>query len=270
MICGFCFGKHRRKEKMLSLPAIDKIIDGCAEGGIQKINIAGGEPFTVPETLEKTIRFSKEKGLIVGIISNGSLITEKWIQNNAVYIDWLGISIDSLNPETNLKIGRVLKNNAGLSNDYLSICKWIKNSGIQLKINTVVNKYNYNEIMIDFLNQALPERWKVLQVLPINEKNETDFTISKDQFDLFLKNHQNLHPDIHIFPENNEQMRGSYLMIDPYGRFYDNTGNDYRYSDPIQNVGFEKAYQQIEYHHEVFLARGGEAAVKQKKPILKF
>jgi radical S-adenosyl methionine domain-containing protein 2 len=59
-------------------------------------------------------------------------------------------------------------------------------------------------------------------------------------------------------------MLASYLMIDPFGRFFansDNTKNkiakgaDYAYSSPILNVGIMQAFEQIEFNFDRFINR---------------
>jgi radical S-adenosyl methionine domain-containing protein 2 len=38
---------------------------------------------------------------------------------------------------------------------------------------------------------------------------------------------------LEIFSETNEEMIESYIMVDPYGRFYQNSGAIYQYSKSI-------------------------------------
>ena len=62
---------------------------------------------------------------------------------------------------------------------------------------------------------------------------------------------------IRVVPENNEAMTGSYLMIDPLGRFFDNTKGEHTYSSPIIAVGMQEALAEIQVFPERFIARGG-------------
>jgi radical S-adenosyl methionine domain-containing protein 2 len=52
-------------------------------------------------------------------------------------------------------------------------------------------------------------------------------------------------------------MRGSYAMVDPAGRFFDNATGGYRYSAPILDVGIEAAWREIVFDATVFEARHG-------------
>lgn len=72
---------------------------------MEKINFSGGEPFIVNRGrhLGEMVKFCKMvlKLPSVSIISNGSLITEKWFQNYGQYVDIMAVSCDSFNEETN-------------------------------------------------------------------------------------------------------------------------------------------------------------------------
>lgn len=58
-------------------------------------------------------------------------------------------------------------------------------------------------------------------------------------------------------PEDNEDMTGSYAMVDPAGRFFDNTAGHYRYSRSILSVGIADAWQDIRFDAQRFEERGG-------------
>ncbi|PNI72865.1 RSAD2 isoform 3, partial [Pan troglodytes] len=78
--------------------------------GMEKINFSGGEPFLPDrgEYLGKLVRFCKVELRLpsVSIVSNGSLIRERWFQNYGEYLDILAISCDSFDEEVNVLIGR--------------------------------------------------------------------------------------------------------------------------------------------------------------------
>src|SRR5260221_1172339 len=77
--CVFCprDDMHRR-QGVMSLELFRKVVDECAELGITHVRVHNyGEPFLDHHLTEK-IRYAKDKGITeVGIISNGSLLTEK-------------------------------------------------------------------------------------------------------------------------------------------------------------------------------------------------
>ena len=69
----------------------------------------------------------------------------------------------------------------------------------------------------------------------------------------FIKRHENFNP----IAEDNDAMLESYIMVDPLGRFYQNSGNLYSYSESILEVGVVRAFNQVMYNHLKFVERGG-------------
>ena len=195
--------------------------------------------------------------MITSIVTNGWKIDEKWLDENSKKLDWIGVSVDSLNPETNLKLGRCVGGQT-LSTSYLvRILKKARSLGLKIKINTVVTQLNKNELLHELISEINPEKWKVFQVLILEGENDhaKSLTVNREEFEQFLANHQDLIGSTEIYPEYNDDMTGSYLMIDPSGRFVDNTGGEYRYSDCILDVGVEEALKQVAIFVETFNRR---------------
>lgn len=266
MRCKFCFAifqdvthsilpkGHLPKEQAL------EVVLQLAEIGFEKITFAGGEPTLCP-WLPDLIKTAKQAGLTTMIVTNGSKLTDSFLQDNKQYLDWIAISVDSLKDETNFATGRAISDKKVLSSDdYFSLVDKIKQHGYGLKINTVVTRYNFSENMSEFIRYAKPIRWKVLQVLPIIGQNDLkidDLKISVEEFQFFLDTHADIYDCTCIVPESNEQMRGSYAMVDPAGRFFDNTEGTHNYSKPILEIGARLAIQQVNYDFSKFVLRGG-------------
>jgi radical S-adenosyl methionine domain-containing protein 2 len=228
------------------------IIDKLAEAGLRKITFAGGEPMLY-KYLDSCIRHSKEIGLTTSIITNGSLLTADWLAKMMSYLDWVGLSVDSLNLGTQQLIGRVWHKKV----PYQHLVELIHLMGFRLKINTVVNAYNFKEDMSDFMRWANPDRWKVFQALRIEGQNDTQFDeikVSEDQYLSFISRHRELSC---MVPENNEAMTGSYLLIDPQGRLFENSAGKHTYSQPLQKSSVEKCLSEINLNREMFVNRGG-------------
>ncbi|WP_161499418.1 viperin family antiviral radical SAM protein [Flavipsychrobacter stenotrophus] len=266
MRCKFCFAtfqdvKHSilPKGHLPKEQAIEVILQ-LAEIGFEKITFAGGEPTLCP-WLPELIATAKEAGMTTMIVTNGSKVSDTFLEANKHTLDWIAVSIDSLNADTNISTGRAIAGNTPLTLDYYaSLVDRIKQHGYGLKINTVVSSKNYNEHMNEFIRYAKPKRWKLLQVLPIAGQNDlkiNEFKISDEQFRLFLENHNNLYDITSIVPESNSQMKGSYAMVDPAGRFYDNTTGKHNYSSSIIEIGSQLAIQQVNYDFSKFVSRGG-------------
>lgn len=275
MRCKFCFATFQ-DVKLSILPkghlpkeqAIEVILH-LAEIGFEKITFAGGEPTLCP-WLPELIKTAKQAGLTTMIVTNGSKITDSFLQSNQYHLDWIAISIDSLNSETNLATGRAISGKTPLKLDYYTfLVDRIKQHGYGIKINTVVSSKNFNENLNDLIRYAKPKRWKLFQVLPMkgqNDLNIENFKITEKQFQLFIENHKGLKNITSIVPESNNQMIGSYAMVDPAGRFFDNTTGGHTYSIPILEIGARLAIQQMSYDFSKFVSRGGFYNWSNPKP----
>lgn len=265
MRCKHCFATFQDVKKTIlpkgHLPKGKAILlmEELCKTSISKITFAGGEPTLCPWLFD-LIKIAKKHGKTTMIVTNGSKINEEWLLKFSTITDWITLSIDSVNNATNLKSGRAITGKRVISKaQYLAMCKLIKDSGIRLKINTVVTSDNCQERMSDFIETTKPERWKIMQVLPIKGQNDScisELIISKEQFEKFL--HQNqCNLSIPIIPESNEDMTDSYLMIDPAGRFFQNTNGTHTYSQPILEVGIKKALAQNFIDESKYVSRGG-------------
>jgi MoaA/NifB/PqqE/SkfB family radical SAM enzyme len=77
--CVFCpRDEMHRKQGVMSFELFRKIVDECVELDITHVRVHNyGEPFMDRQLVQK-VRYAKEKGIEeVGMISNGSLITEQ-------------------------------------------------------------------------------------------------------------------------------------------------------------------------------------------------
>lgn len=221
-----------------------------------RLNLVGGEP-TLSKNFGEIITIARQIGYKIGIVTNGSFLDEEFVLRFANDISVMGISVDAAQEDLMIKIGRSTRSGKVL--DLNSLIKNVNllrslNPQIKIKVNTVVNKYNYDHDMSDFIKRIEPDKWKIFKVLPnINPEAE----ITDDQFYRFLDSHKQF-TDI-MFPEDNDLMTGSYIMVDPLGRFFDNTCSKeqkgYLYSKPITEVGAFKAFQDTNISMEKFRAR---------------
>jgi len=267
MRCKFCFAGFKDVRQSIlpkgHLPRVQAIhvVQQLADLGFEKITFAGGEP-TLCSWLPDLIATAKQAGLTTMIVSNGSKLTDKFLQENKPHLDWIAISVDSLNAESNIATGRAISGHTSLHSDYYySLADRIKQHDYGFKVNTVVSRLNFNEIMSEFIRYSKPKRWKIFQVLPIVGQNDLhidNFKITDAQFESFISNHSHLHDITTLVPESNKQMKGSYAMVDPAGRFYDNSTGTHNYSKPILEVGASEAIQQVNYDFVKFISRGGK------------
>ncbi|XP_065051063.1 S-adenosylmethionine-dependent nucleotide dehydratase RSAD2-like [Rhopilema esculentum] len=260
--CGFCF--HTAKTSFVQpLDEAKRGLKLLRDAGMQKINFSGGEPFLHKrgKFLGEMVKYCKEEIEVpsVSIISNGSLITEKWMQEYGEFVDILGISCDSFDESVNEKIGRHTRGKNHLETMH-RVHDWCKKHHVLFKINSVINSYNVDEDMGKYITELEPVRWKIFQCLPIDGENFGEgalrqveqFLITDEQFKGFIERHSHV-PQ--LVPESNDLMKQSYFIVDEYFRFIDNgTG---RTSKSILAVGVEAAIKESGFIEKKYLDRRG-------------
>jgi len=271
--CRFCYAPltEQRKESRISKEAGISLIQDLANSGVNKINFVGGEPMLHPH-LEPWIVAAKSCGLTTSIVSNGTKMTEEWLTKIRPHLDWLGLSIDASNDEMHALMGRGLKGEiaSGFSR-HLERSKEVwqiaRELGYGLKLNTVVTSVNADDDMSELVANLKPHRWKVFRVLRIEGENDgrvEPLLVSQEQFEDYMVRHRRSLQDFegtHIVAEDNEDMLGTYAMIDPQGRAYTNLHGRYRYSkQSAVDIGYSAAWKQVMggFSHKGFINRGGE------------
>ena len=221
-----------------------------------RLNLAGGEPLLHVGKLPDIVRQARELGFEVSLISNGSYLQGELLYQLAPQLSWLGISIDSACPFTNRAIGRSDRRGRLLDLDGLaaSLQHARHSTELRLKLNTVVNQLNHNEDLTALIDRFAPDKWKVLRMLPVVSP---ELAISDQQYADFISRHSSLGNT--LCAEDNQDMRESYLMVDPYGRFFQNSsliaGQGYVYSRPILEVGADAAFAEMVFDTRRFSAR---------------
>ncbi|KAM7375921.1 hypothetical protein PAMP_005682 [Pampus punctatissimus] len=252
--CGFCF--HTAKTSfVLPLDEAKRGLKLLKDSGMEKINFSGGEPFLHDkgEFLGKLVQYCKEELQLpsVSIVSNGSLIREKWFQKYGDYLDILAISCDSFDEATNQLIGRTQGRKSHVDNLY-KIRNWCTQYKVAFKINSVINTFNVDEDMAEHIIPLNPVRWKVFQCLLIDGENAGEealreaerFVISDQQFQEFLDRHSSVSC---LVPESNEKMR-----------FLDCREGRKDPSKSILDVGVKEAISFSGFDEKMFLKRGGK------------
>lgn len=229
--CCYCFVK--KENITTSFLNIKLIVDNLKKyfssiGVCGRINLVGGEIFMC-NYLQEIIDYIWYKGIKVSIVTNGSLLTKDFIESNRNKIDSIGISVDSLEYDTNIRIGRCSKDKTLSKEDLIEICNSIKANHIRLKINHCLSKYNEMEDISILIKTILPDRFKIFQmsiVEGINDKSK-NMQLTQEEFKNACKKYVDCNPII----EETSEMKSSYLMIDSKGDFYID-----RSDAPIGNV----------------------------------
>lgn len=266
--CKFCFASFQDVKKTIlpkgHLPKEQamQVVRLLAESGFEKITFAGGEPTLCP-WIGNLIALAKDYGMTTNLVTNGwALLKRPELLNDLTKnLRWLTLSIDSLCSDTNATSGRSLGSKQAITKDeYRLLIHQARKQGLKIKINTVVHQLNWQEPLWEFMEEVKPSRWKIFQVLPVKGQNDEhfeDYSISDEQFQAFLSLNKQAENFTTIVPETNDLMRASYVMVDPAGRFFDNSFGKHTYSDSILNTGIENALKQVSISVELFIERKG-------------
>jgi len=228
-----------------------------------RLNFAGGEPLLKEKHVLPAMRMAREIGFDVSLISNGSRLDQRLTAVLAPEISLLGLSIDAESPEVLAAIRR--QDKRGLQVDLADLAQRVAqarriNPNLQVKINTVVCSANAQEDLTGVIRAFAPERWKVLRMLPAIGRS---LQVSDAAFRAFIARHQSLANVMTV--EDNDDMVGSYIMIDPTGRFFQNRNGTpgYDYSPPICEVGASAAFESIGWSSIKFNGRYQRPQVKE-------
>ena len=265
--CTFCFATFEDIDRSNSLEKElgFKLLEEMAAEGVEKVTFVGGEPTLCPWLGEYLVK-AKSLGLTTCIVSNGTGLSEEFLDSWHEYIDWVGISIDASDDRLHYIMGRGTKADLaeGRSRHLeaaLSAWERCQKLGIRMKLNTVVCKANLDNNMTETVLQLMPERWKAFQVLPIDGQNDgrvEDLLISEDEFLEWVERHKGVSNEgINFISETNELMTGSYVMIDSLGRFYSNIEGAHKYTRSILEIGIKEAWRENQFNEHHFIEREG-------------
>ena len=259
--CKFCFVPMTEIPGHLNRSSSLRLVGELRRAGVEKLTFVGGEP-TLHPWLDDLLWEARYRGLVTCLVTNGTGITRGFLDRCGDALDWVGLSIDSASEETEAALGRGQGNHVSKA---LAAAALVKEYSIKLKVNTVVTSLNWGEDMGSLICHLSPQRWKVFQMLVVRGENDAaapTLQTTPAQFDRFLRRHARLGP----VAEDNEAMIASYAMVDPLGRFFQNSPFGYRYSAPILQVGVRAALAQVGWDRAKFIQRGGSYRWGEGRP----
>ncbi|KAL8690625.1 MAG: hypothetical protein Q9224_004365 [Gallowayella concinna] len=157
----------------------------------------------------------------VSIVTNGSLVKEKWLEQYAKYLDIMAVSCDSFDEKTNMMIGR---GKGSHLDTFVKLSELCRKYNVMFKVNTVVCRYNIEEDMNAGIERVAPFRWKCFQVLVVPGENDSSTTLR--------------------------------LILDEYMRFLNKGVKEATKS--ILEIGVPAAMDDVYWDDESFARRGGE------------
>ncbi|KAL8886015.1 MAG: hypothetical protein Q9215_006214 [Flavoplaca cf. flavocitrina] len=269
--CGFCF--HTAKiSNMLPIDEAKKGLKLLVNAGMRKVNFAGGEPFLYPAFLGELIRYCKQDLHMesVTVVTNGSLVKEKWLHQYAQHLDIMAVPCDSFHERTNTMIGRGKGTHL---ETFVKLSQLCRKHNVKFKVNTVVCRYNIDEDMNAMIAEVAPFRWKCFQVLVVEGENDSSatlrnaqrFTISNDEYQTFLSPHAHQKS---LVPESNAVMKSSYLILDENMRFLNKGVKEPTKS--ILEIGVPAVMNDVYWDEASFARRGGEYEWQKEDTALDF
>lgn len=215
--CGFCF----RKLNIVDVPfaQIEKIIKQLAKYNTKTLVLSGGEPLLRTD-IKKILKAARNLGIKTVLQTNGMLLAKR-LPELAPYIDWMSLSLDGCDEETNS-----IMRGKGHFTKLVEVLPLIKQYGIKIKLGTVVTKKNYkNVIKMGDIVGPYVSTWKLYQFYPREETpaqlNQKEFKISnalfKSTVDAVKKKFPLLPIVSHEIIEFNNK---PCILIDPDGKVY--------------------------------------------------
>lgn len=134
--CNMDSGKAYDDE--LSFDESCKLIDEFAKFNVKNICFTGGEPFSRPDFLD-ICEYAIKQGIYVCVTSNGSLITEKMINDHLYKFQLVRISIDGINANQHDSF----RNKKGAYDKAMSSISLMLKSGCNVGVVTCVSKLNF-------------------------------------------------------------------------------------------------------------------------------
>ncbi|MDZ7815404.1 MAG: viperin family antiviral radical SAM protein [Planctomycetota bacterium] len=266
MRCCYCFATFKDIPdylESLTREEIKELVRKLRRAGMAKLNVTGGEPILRLEETLSVLREAKAVGCYTSLGTNGAYLSTAVIEQlRESKVDMIALSIDLIVSETNEAIGRTVADRSFTHTDYLDLCTRTRSAGIKLKINTVVTTHNIQEDLLSFIQQVDPDRWKILQAINVHGQNEHSVRkvqVSSDDFMKYARKCRTAEDSgADVIVESEDMIRGSYIMIDRVGRFFDDTKGHHSYSERILEVGVEQAFKQVCFDREKYEKRNGD------------
>ncbi|OQY01607.1 MAG: hypothetical protein B6I20_07660 [Bacteroidetes bacterium 4572_117] len=184
--CKFCYAgcnctvNPAGSDTELSLEEFKKIIKSIyEESRVPSISFTGGEPTLRPKILIACTKYAKSLGMRVNLITNGTLITEEYVQNlKNAGLDSVQVSIEGVTA----KIHDKLVKQKGAFEKSIRAVALFKKQGIHVHTNTTLNLHNIEEskLLPGFVKNTLGlDRFSMNLVIPAGSSIFNDDLVIK-------------------------------------------------------------------------------------------
>ena len=255
--CKYCFA-HFDNNNDLTLAQWKHIIDNLKTSGlVNAINFAGGEPVLYKD-FPALVNYAFDQGFKLSIITNGSLMLNPKLMPPELFgnFDTLGISVDSINPQTLVALGACNRSHEVLTYEKLSQLITLArsvNPDIKIKLNTVITNLNANEDLTVIGKEFGIDRWKMLRMKLFAHEGSSNAALvpSQADFDGFVARHYEVSED--VVPEND--LTRSYIMVDNQGQLLDDEGEDYKVVGSLLTENFAEVFGRYAFDETTYASR---------------
>ncbi len=150
--CLWCNAFDYMQGKKHDIPEdhLIRLADFYAEWGVHSTCVAGGgEPLINPGT-KKFLVALKDRNIQPGVITNGSLIDDEYVEILAKTCRWVGFSMDAATPDTYMKVKGIRTKDTfnKVIDNIKKLCDEVKRigSGCDVCYKYLLHPYNSNEI----------------------------------------------------------------------------------------------------------------------------
>jgi len=144
--CFFCDRQdfyHEKLSKDLTLDQAKRVIDNLVAADVMSVGITGGEALLRPD-LEDIAQYAAEKGLIVSLSTNGTLMTNERAKKLVTLFQSISISFDGLSEIHDKVRGKEGSFNGAARG--LKILAETKPRNCAIGVNFVLNKHNFHQL----------------------------------------------------------------------------------------------------------------------------
>lgn len=174
--CWFCGYAHSVDSYRMTIEEYKHVITEAVKCGIKYVRFTGGEALLHPH-LDFFVKYAKEKGLKVSLITNGYLLPKRIETLANQGLDQVVVSIDDLAEAHNKN--RNVKNI--FENAVLGL-KMARNLSVHTRVNTVCGPHNYKSMpkLQELFTELGVEYWE-LSALKLDNKIKYNYEFSEIQ-----------------------------------------------------------------------------------------
>lgn len=140
--CSFCEVWHIKKTQHAPIEDLRRALDHLLDIGVGFVQFTGGEPLLYPD-LEAAVRHAHQIGLVVNVISNGSLLRGQSMEGLlSAGMDVLALSVDHHDPLEHEKSRGI----PGLWKTIENAVSYFRRARIPVLASTVIARFNHHHL----------------------------------------------------------------------------------------------------------------------------